>query len=115
MDLWGFVRGSELVTKVNTLASMGNLAATYRGQGRLDETEELELQVLETRKKVLGEEHPDTLTSMNNLAMTFSDQGRWKEAKELLVQMMETRRRVLGEDRPDTLTTVHGLADLLSG
>ncbi|KAF2836644.1 hypothetical protein M501DRAFT_1018536 [Patellaria atrata CBS 101060] len=26
---------------------------------------------METRKRVLGEEHPDTLTSMANLAFTF--------------------------------------------
>ena len=51
---------------------------------------------METRKRVLGEEHPDTLTSMANLASTYRNQGRWKEAEELEVQVMETRKRVLG-------------------
>jgi hypothetical protein len=40
------------------------------------EAEELEVQVTETFKRVLGEEHPDTLTSMANLALTYRDQGR---------------------------------------
>jgi Tetratricopeptide repeat len=52
---------------------------------------------METRKRVLGQEHPDTLTSMANLASTFWSQGRWKEAEELEMQVMETSVRVLGQ------------------
>ena len=43
---------------------MANLASTYRNQGRWKEAEELDVQVMETSLKVLGQEHPDTLTSM---------------------------------------------------
>ena len=75
---------------------MANLASTYSNQGRWKEAEELEVQVMETFKRVLGEEHPDTLTSMANLALTVWNQGRWKEAEELGVQVMETRKRELG-------------------
>jgi hypothetical protein len=31
--------------------------------------------VMETRKRVLGEEHPDTLSSMANLASMSQNQG----------------------------------------
>src|SRR5204863_5431303 len=89
---------------------MANLASTYRNQGRLKEAEELEVQVMETRKRVLGAEHPATLTSMANLASTYRNQGRWKEAKELEVQVMETSLRVLGAEHPDTLTSMANLA-----
>ena len=65
----------------------------------------LNLQVIETRKKVLGAEHPDTLTSMANLASTYRNQGRWKEAEELEVQVMEVSKKILGEEHPDTLTS----------
>ena len=41
---------------------------------------------METRKRVLGQAHPDMLTSMANLASTFRNQGRWKEAEELEAQ-----------------------------
>ena len=47
---------------------MGNLASTYWKQGRWKEAEQLQVQVSEMTKRVLGEEHPFTLTSMNNLA-----------------------------------------------
>jgi Tetratricopeptide repeat len=63
------------------LRSMANLASTYRGQGRWKEAEVLEVRVLEMRKAVLGQEHPDTLTGMANLASTFWNQGRWKSWK----------------------------------
>ncbi|KAF2268799.1 hypothetical protein CC78DRAFT_454713, partial [Lojkania enalia] len=57
---------------------MANLASTYRNQGQWKEAEELEVQVMETRKRVLKDEHPHTLTSMANLASTYRNQGRWK-------------------------------------
>ncbi|CAG8883952.1 unnamed protein product, partial [Penicillium egyptiacum] len=53
----------------------------FWNQGRWEEAEKLEVQVVETRKTKLGVDHPDTLASMANLASTFSEQGRWKEAE----------------------------------
>lgn len=47
--------------------------------------ENLELQVMETKKTMLGEEHPETLFSMGNLALTYWNQGRWKEAEDIEV------------------------------
>ncbi|OCK93590.1 uncharacterized protein K441DRAFT_565439, partial [Cenococcum geophilum 1.58] len=56
----------------------------YREQGRWKKAEELEMQIIETSKRVLGEGHPDTLTSMKNLAFTLKSQGRNNEALNLL-------------------------------
>ena len=55
----------------DTLTSIANLASTFWSQGRWTEAEELEVQVMETKKRVLGQEHPSTLTSIINLASTF--------------------------------------------
>jgi Tetratricopeptide repeat len=65
------------------------------------------MQVIETRKRVLRDEHPSTLT---NQASTYRNQGRWTEAEELNVQVMETRRKGLGPEHPDTLTSMNNLA-----
>ncbi|KAK4119091.1 hypothetical protein N657DRAFT_650498 [Parathielavia appendiculata] len=62
---------------------MANLASTYQNQGRWKEAESLEVQVMETSKRVLGEEHPDTLTSMANLAHTWKSQARLGDALSL--------------------------------
>ncbi|OOQ91280.1 putative tpr domain protein [Penicillium brasilianum] len=86
------------------------LAEAYWNQGRWEEAEQLFVQVMESRKSKLGEDHPDTLTSMHNLALTYQDQGRWEEAEQLQVQVMETRKTKLGEDHPSTLTSMHNLA-----
>ncbi|KAK4220429.1 hypothetical protein QBC38DRAFT_215256 [Podospora fimiseda] len=47
----------------STLTSMANLASAYRNQGRWEEAEKLEVQVMETSKTKLRADHPDTLTS----------------------------------------------------
>ena len=80
---------------------MANLASTYRIQGRWNEAEQLEIQVLDLRTKLLGPEHPDTLTSMGNLAGTYRYQGRWNEAEELQIQVMDMRKTLLGAEHPD--------------
>ncbi|OJJ66803.1 hypothetical protein ASPBRDRAFT_97680, partial [Aspergillus brasiliensis CBS 101740] len=44
-----------------------NVCSCLSSDGRWKEAEELQVQVLELDKRVLGPEHPDTLTSMSNL------------------------------------------------
>jgi hypothetical protein len=82
----------------------------YGESGRWKEAVELQDLVMETRKRILGEGHPDTLGTMSDLAYTYSCQGRWKEAEELGVRVVEMRKRIRGEDHPDTLSTLSNLA-----
>ena len=39
---------------------MRNLANTYQNQERWNESEQLQIQVMDVRKKLLGAEHPET-------------------------------------------------------
>ena len=73
---------------------MASLAATYQNQGRWNEAENLAVQVMEARKRVLGAEHPDILTSMVNLAIIYRYHRQWKEAEELEVQAVQIRKTV---------------------
>jgi len=91
---------------------MVGLANLYWNQGRYAEAEPLYLETLETRKRVLGDDHPDTLHSMNNLAIVYLDQGRYAEAEPLHLETLETRKRVLGDDHPNTLASMNNLANL---
>jgi hypothetical protein len=68
------------------------------------------MHVTETKKRVLGIEHPDTLTSISNIALTYKNQRRWKEAEKLQVKELNICSRVLGEDHPSTLTSMSNLA-----
>ena len=86
------------------------LARVLYDEGRWQQVEQLLVQVIETRKAKLDEDHPDTLNSMRNLAATYINQGRWEEAEQLGVQVMETCKIKLGEDHPDTLNSIGNLA-----
>ncbi|GKZ26792.1 hypothetical protein AbraCBS73388_003177 [Aspergillus brasiliensis] len=87
-----------------------NVCSCLSSDGRWKEAEELEVQLLELHKHMLGPEHPDTLTSKANLASTYWNQGRWKDAEELGVQVLELRKQVLGPEHSSTLTSMANLA-----
>jgi hypothetical protein len=65
--------------------------------------------VMEKRKRVLEEDHPDSLTSMARLASSYSCQDQWKDAEALELVVMEKRKQVQGEDHPDTLSSMANL------
>jgi Tetratricopeptide repeat/Heterokaryon incompatibility protein (HET) len=109
---WREAMEVSILDHPETLSIIANMASLYINQGRWKEAEDLDAQVVETRKRVLGAEHPDTLTSIANLASTLWSQGRWKEAEDLDVQVMEARKRVLGAEHPSTLTSVANLASM---
>lgn len=54
-----------------TLFSIRFMAMTYRKHGKWEETEQLDLQTMETYNTQVGEDHPDTASSMARPAMTF--------------------------------------------
>ncbi|TGO25601.1 hypothetical protein BPAE_0076g00020 [Botrytis paeoniae] len=83
---------------------MGNgKDAENLNKGQWNTAEQLEVQVMETRKKKFGVDHPDTLTSMANLAYTWKGQDRHKEALKLLEECVVLQSRSLGINHPDTL------------
>jgi len=90
---------------INPLVGM-HISHIYNEGGHLKEMEALEVMVMEKRKRVLGDNHPDTLISMVNLAGTYEQQGRWGEAEALELVVVEKRKLVQGDDHPDTLESM---------
>jgi tetratricopeptide (TPR) repeat protein len=86
------------------------LGSVYEESGKYDEAEPLYLEALNTRRRVLGDEHPSTLTSINNLANLYYQQGRYDEALSLYLEDLNASRRVLGDEHPDTLISINNLA-----
>ena len=74
---------------------------------------------METRKRVLSDEHPNTLSSMHNLAYTLWSQTYHKEAVALIETCFQSRQQVLGKQHPDTQSSFETLnswrADLREG
>jgi non-specific serine/threonine protein kinase/serine/threonine-protein kinase len=83
---------------------------TYRTLGRLEPAETQLRRSLETRKRLLGDDHPYTLASTQNLAKLYKDQRRFDEAEELFLQALRGRERTLGPDDPSVLSSRGNLA-----
>ena len=79
-------------------------------QGYSSEAEKLQIQVLNARTNILGEEHEDTLSAKANLAYTYSDLGKYTEAEKLRIQVLHGTRKILGEEHPKTLRAMGNLA-----
>ena len=87
-----------------------NFALVLWENGDFNNAEQLEVQVMDMRKMLLGAEHPDTLISMANLATIYRYRGRWDEAEKLDVQVMDMTKKLLGAEHPQTLTSMANLA-----
>ena len=67
----------------STLTSINNLVEVLSSQGKYEETQEINRQILTLMKTVLGKKYPYTLTSINNLVSVLSSQGKYKETEEM--------------------------------
>jgi hypothetical protein len=121
----------------STLTSMGNLASTYRNQGRRKKAKVLEAQVMETSSRVFGAEHPCCVVgahkhrtpidstpgkpparSINQVNHHPSQQYTHAEQHGQRRQLIsfnvgrrtEIRKRVLGVEHPDMLNRMANLA-----
>lgn len=70
-------------------------------------------EVLEKRRRILGEEYPDTMSAMNNLAITLGDRGQLNEAAKLMKEVLEKMKQILGEQHPKTKVAAQNLATLV--
>jgi non-specific serine/threonine protein kinase/serine/threonine-protein kinase len=89
------------------------LADLYQRIGRYDDAYPLQESALATRRRTLGEEHPDTLASINSMGALLQLQGRPAEAELCHREALEKHRRTLGEEHPDTLTSISNMGLLL--
>jgi tetratricopeptide (TPR) repeat protein len=85
-------------------------ASVFSENGYWNDAENLQVDVMDVRRRVLGGEHPDTLSSMASLAVTYRKQRKLKDAENLQVEVMDVRRRVLGAEHPDILSSMANLA-----
>ena len=90
------------------------LADRYVEMGLYDAATPLQLSALATRRRVLGEEHPDTMQSINGMGDLLSHEGKPREAESYYREALEKRRRVLGREHPDTLESMVDMGDILA-
>jgi len=91
---------------------------TFQGMGRREEAEAdfgrargLFRDMLERRRRTLGEDHPDTIAAASSLADLLSTLGDHEGARDLLRDVLERERRTLGEDHLHTLWSAERIAE----
>ena len=87
------------------------LVASFLGNsGNYTAARELQQQIVDARKQVLGGEHPDTLTARANLASWTGQAGDAAGARDQYAALLPVIEGVRGAEHPDTLNTRAELA-----
>ena len=104
----------QLADKPELRAELSDtMGQVFRNLGLYDRARPLLGDALATRRRLLGDRHPDTLASINNVGSLLQEEGKLTEAEPYYREALEGYRRVRGADHPDTLRTVNFLASLL--
>ena len=85
---------------MHTLIDAHYLAWTLPEMGRYAESRDLDEDILDRRRRVLGHDHPDTLQSANSLAVDLRMLGEVRSARDLDQDTLVRYRRLLGQDHP---------------
>ncbi|MBU0637753.1 MAG: serine/threonine-protein kinase [Planctomycetes bacterium] len=106
--------GVQLTDQPEIEADLQNTIGTvYVGLGLFAEAEPHLRAALDTRTRLLGDEHPDTLVTVVNLAAALKELNRPADAEQLIRRALDTRRRLFGEEHTQTLDTMNSLAGIL--
>ena len=97
----------------DTLTSQSNLALVLHDLKRLEESEKLNRETWEARKKHLPPNDRDTLISQSNLASVLHDLKRLEESEKLNRETWEARKKHLPPNDRDTLISQSKLASVL--
>ncbi len=89
------------------------LADRYVDLGLYDAALPLQKRALATRRRLLGDEHPDTLESISNMGGLLRAQAKLVEAEPFYREALDARRRVLGDEDPNTLKSIDNMGVLL--
>jgi serine/threonine protein kinase len=89
------------------------LADLYHSIGLNDAALSLQEAALATRRRVLGDKHPDTLSSTGKLGAVLRSKGRLADASKVQMDVASQCREVLGAEHPDTLAAIAAAAATL--
>ncbi len=68
---------------------MSNLASSLTGRGKYAEAEQMQRELLDVQRRVLGPEHPRTLATMSNLASSLTGRGKYAEVEQMQRELLE--------------------------
>ena len=92
------------------LTLMNNLAVTLNKQGKHEQAREIIEQVVEIRRRVLGDDHPDTVVAIGILATALQNEGKLKEATLLFEEALAVVREHLPPHHQHAMVAINNLA-----
>jgi tetratricopeptide (TPR) repeat protein len=102
----------ELYTCLENLACI--VGQDSKNRPRMEESWEIRRRVLEGRRRVLGEVHPDTIQTLCNYGQNLSLQGKMQDAEKTLSRALTMFEATQGEDHHQTFIAMNFLAMTLS-
>ena len=99
---------------VNIPYGKSYLAWICAEQGRYEESEKMQREVLSVLRSSLGPEHPNTLRAMGNLVKILNVQKRHAESRKMNLEILVGRIKVLGPNHPDTTRVQRALVSILT-
>lgn len=81
----------------------------YGSNAAVWDADELEVPTMETRRRLLGLEHPETLEDMASVATNYWSQDKKSQAIQLLTEVVPKLQQNLGADHPSTIRSMHRL------
>jgi len=97
-----------------TLDTQSHLAALHWVGRDFERAERLFREVLDVRRRTLGDSHPRTLKTHGSLALVYEASGRFDEAIRLHRETLRVRHAVHGERHPFSLRSAGNLAVALT-
>ena len=91
---------------------LGAISYAYSQQGRYQEAEELNVDILKQTMKDGGETDERTWIAMSNLAQTYTELHKFEKAEELFSRVHGLQSRLLGLEHSDIIVTDISWADL---
>ncbi|KAI3318742.1 TPR-like protein [Xylariaceae sp. AK1471] len=98
-------RDTVLATVLET-----ELSSIYEIQGRFQEAQDIQEQIVERNKRLFGENHLDTLASIARLASILYNRGLWEDARRLQVQTLEQAKKRYDSGNFEIISASCGLA-----
>ncbi|KAJ6517598.1 hypothetical protein DFH09DRAFT_1195296 [Mycena vulgaris] len=82
----------------------------YMFAGKTEKANQLALTLVDDRRKLLGDDHPDTLEAICLLARTHNGLGQFANAEKCLAGVLEKQKTILSDKHPDTIQFMVSLA-----
>ncbi len=106
-------KGSLEPDDITSMLIRHNMALIRYDQGSLADAIEIAREVLESQRRVLGDNHSETLSTLRMLGGFLQADAQFVEAEVLLREAQQRCQETLGDEHPDTLTATNNLALLL--